>query len=347
MSGTVLATAPQKTTTGRIVLASMIGTAIEFYDFFVYGTAAALALSRLFFPTTGARAQSPAAFATFGIAFVARPADSFLFGHLGDRDRRKSTVVWSLAVMGLSTALIGAVPSCMTIGALTPVLFCLLRLGQGIGLGCEWGGATLPATENTPRHRQALLGMFLQLGPPLGFLLSNGLFPLLFTLLTDAQSVARGCRISFLASALLVVVGRYVRHQVGETPAFARLAAHAGQVRVSLGEVVRHYGRNLVLGSLAMVVNYAIFYISTMFALDYGVRVGHIRRGIFLGALRVGMSSWGSSRPLLQRCQTVSVVARSCWPAPRSLSCRASRWHPCLARGPRAALWPSCAWSWR
>ncbi len=268
MSGARLASpVRQTTTTGRIVLASMVGTAIEFYDFYIYGTAA-------------------------------RPVGSFLFGHFGDRKGRKSTLVWSLVVMGLSTTLIGALPTYATAGALAPVLLCMLRLGQGIGLGGEWGGATLLATENAPRNRQALFGMFPQLGPPLGFLLSNGLFLLLFTLLTDEQFAAWGWRVPFLASALLVAVGLYVRRQVGETPAFARLVARAGQVRVPLGEVLRHHGRNLVLGSLAMVVCYAIFYISTVFALDYGVRVGHIPRSTFLGVLCVGIVVMGIVTPI-------------------------------------------------
>jgi len=296
------ADSPQKTThktpTGRIVLASLIGTAIEFYDFYIYGTAAALVLGKLFFPAADAGAQSLAAFATFGIAFVARPVGSFLFGHFGDRKGRKSTLVWSLVVMGLSTTLIGCLPSYAQAGALAPALLCLLRLGQGIGLGGEWGGAALLATENAPKGKQALFGMFPQLGPPLGFLLSNGLFLLLFSVLTDAQFAAWGWRIPFLASALLVAVGLYVRRQVGETPAFASLAARAGQVRVPLGELLRHHGTNLVLGSLAMVVCYAIFYISTVFALDYGTRVAHIPRGVFLQVLCAGIVVMGIVTPV-------------------------------------------------
>ncbi len=289
MSATLQADALPKTATGRIVLASLVGTAIEFYDFYIYGTAAALVLGKLFFPAGAAGAQSLAAFATFGIAFVARPVGSFLFGHFGDRRGRKSTLVWSLVVMGLSTTLIGALPSYAVAGALAPALLCVLRLGQGIGLGGEWGGAALLATENAPRGKQAWFGMFPQLGPPLGFLLSNGLFLLLFTVLTEEQFADWGWRIPFLASALLVAVGLYVRRQVTETPEFMRLAARAGQVRTPLGTVLRHHGRNLVLGSLAMVVCYAIFYISTVFALDYGTRVAHIPRGTFLGFLCIAI----------------------------------------------------------
>jgi len=289
LSATLQVKVLPKTSTGRIVLASLVGTAIEFYDFYIYGTAAALVLGKLFFPTGAAEAQSLAAFATFGIAFVARPVGSLLFGHVGDRRGRKSTLVWSLIVMGLSTTLIGVLPSYASAGALAPALLCILRLGQGIGLGGEWGGAALLATENAPKDKQAWFGMFPQLGPPLGFLLSNGLFLLLFTVLTDKQFADWGWRIPFLASALLVAVGLYVRGRVTETPEFVRLAARAGQVRAPIGTLLRHHGRNLALGSLAMVVCYAIFYISTVFALNYGTRVAHIPRGTFLGFLCIAI----------------------------------------------------------
>ncbi|WP_029919504.1 MFS transporter [Nevskia soli] len=268
--------------TGRIMMASLVGTTIEFYDFYIYGTAAALVLGQMFFPPGASGAQSLAAFATFGIAFLARPLGSFLFGHFGDRVGRKSTLVASMMTMGLSTALIGVLPGYASVGALAPALLCLLRLGQGIGLGGEWGGAALLSTEYAPPGRRAWFGMFPQLGPSLGFLLSNGLFLVLLLVLTDRQFASWGWRIPFLASALLVLVGLYVRTRLEETPAFARLAARGAQVRVPLAEVLRHHSRNLVLGALAIVACYAIFYISTVFALDYGVRIGHIPRGQFL-----------------------------------------------------------------
>ncbi len=264
------------------MVASLVGTTIEFYDFYIYGTAAALVLGQMFFPPGASGAQSLAAFATFGIAFLARPLGSFLFGHFGDRVGRKSTLVASMMTMGLSTALIGVLPGYASVGALAPVLLCLLRLGQGIGLGGEWGGAALLATEYAPPGRRAWFGMFPQLGPSLGFLLSNGLFLGLLLVLSDQQFAAWGWRLPFLASALLVLVGLYVRTRLDETPAFARLAARGGQVRVPLAEVLRRHSRNLVLGALAIVACYAIFYISTVFALDYGVRVAHIPRGRFL-----------------------------------------------------------------
>jgi MFS family permease len=278
--------------------ASLIGTAIEFYDFYIYGTAAALVLGQLFFPRGAAGTQSLAAFATFGIAFIARPIGSFIFGHFGDRLGRKSTLVGSLLLMGMSTMLIGVLPGYANAGAVAPVLLCILRLGQGIGLGGECGGAALLATENAPRHRRAWFGMFPQLGPSLGFLMSNGLFLLLFLLLTNEQFAAWGWRIPFLASGVLVAVGLYVRGRLTETPAFARLAARGGQVCVPLGVLLRHHSPRLALGSLAMVVCYAIFYTTTIFALGYGTRVGHIPRGTFLGLLCIAITVMAMATPI-------------------------------------------------
>jgi MFS family permease len=271
--------------TPRLVLASVVGTAIEFYDFYIYATAAVLVMGPLFFPKGRADAQSLASLATFGIAFVARPFGSVLFGHFGDRVGRKATLVASLLTMGISTTCVGLLPTYRAVGALAPALLCVLRLGQGIGLGGEWGGAALVATENAPAGRQAWFGMFPQLGPPIGFLLANGLFLLLVRLLSPAQFAAWGWRVPFLGSAVLVVVGLVVRTQVGETPAFLDMAAHGRRVRVPLGDLVRRHGRALLLGSLAMVTSYGPFYIATVFSLDYGTHAGHLARGTFLGLL--------------------------------------------------------------
>jgi MFS family permease len=175
---------------GRIVLASLIGTAIEFYDFYIYGTAAALVIGQTFFPQSAPRAQALNAFLTFGVAFVARPVGAFLFGHFGDRIGRKATLVATMLTMGLSTTLIGVLPGYSTAGALAPWLLCLLRFGQGVGLGGEWGGAALLATENAPHGQRAWFGMFPQLGPPIGFLMANGLFLLLILGLGEQNFVA-------------------------------------------------------------------------------------------------------------------------------------------------------------
>lgn len=211
---------------------------------------------------------------------------------------RKSTLVASLVTMGLSTTLIGVLPSYASAGMIAPILLCILRLGQGIGLGGEWGGAALIATENAPSARSAWFGMFPQLGPAFGFLLSNGLFLLLFFFLTDAQFLAWGWRIPFLASAVLVAIGLFVRQTLPETPAFARLVSGGERVRVPLEQVLRHHGKPLILGSLAMVVCYAIFYISTVFALGYGTSVGHIPRAVFLELLCIAVLAMAAVTPV-------------------------------------------------
>src|SRR5271156_1170265 len=175
---------------GRIVLASLVGTTIEFYDFYIYGTAAALVIGQAFFPKVSTDAQTLNAFLTFGIAFLARPVGSMLFGHFGDRIGRKSMLVASMLVMGLSTTLIGVLPGYAQAGVLAPWLLCLLRFWQGVGLGGAWGGAVLISSENAPQGRRAWFGLFPQLGPPIGFLIANGLFLILLLGLGEANFVA-------------------------------------------------------------------------------------------------------------------------------------------------------------
>src|ERR1700677_2451878 len=282
----------------RIIFASFIGTAIEFYDFYVYATAAALVIGPVFFPHGSATAQALSAFVTFGIAFVARPIGSFLFGHLGARIGRKSTLVASLLVMGVSTTLIGFVPGYASIGVLAPWLLCLLRFGQGVGLGGEWGGAALLATENAPAGRRAWYGMFPQLGPPIGFLLANGLFLALLLGLGEANFVAWAWRIPFLLSAVLVAIGLYIRVSISETPAFRAAMARRERVAVPFLEVMRAHWLPLLQGSLAIVVCYALFYISSVFALGYGVTSLHIQRTTFLGLLCVAAVVMALATPL-------------------------------------------------
>src|SRR5579872_577294 len=263
--------AQEETSVRRIVLASLVGTTIEFYDFYIYGTAAALVIGQTFFPDSAPQSQALKAFLTFGIAFLARPVGSVLFGHFGDRIGRKSTLVASMLTMGLSTTLIGLLPGYAQAGVVAPWLLCLLRFGQGVGLGGEWGGAALLATENAPRGRRAWFGMFPQLGPPLGFFLANGLFLLLLLGLGKASFVAWAWRIPFLASAVLVAIGLYVRVTLSETPAFQQAMARQERAKVPLLDVVRRHPVALLQGALAIVVCYALFYISTVFALSYGV----------------------------------------------------------------------------
>src|SRR3954451_22513743 len=196
---------------GQVLFASLIGTAIEFFDFYIYATAAVLVFPRLFFPPTDPVSATLASLATFAIAFVARPIGSVLFGHFGDRIGRKATLVAALTTMGLSTFIIGTLPSYNAIGIAAPILLALCRFGQGIGLGGEWGGAVLLAVENAPPSKRALYGMFPQLGAPLGFLLSGGIFFVLSRWLTNEQFFGFGWRIPFLASSVLVLLGLYVR----------------------------------------------------------------------------------------------------------------------------------------
>ena len=289
----------------RVATASFIGTAIEFYDFYVYATAAALVIGPVFFPQTSSTAQMLSAFLTFGIAFLARPLGSALFGHFGDRIGRKSTLVASLLLMGVCTTLIGVLPGYDSIGAWAPVLLCVLRFGQGLGLVGEWGGAALLATENAPKGKRAWFGMFPQLGPSIGFLAANGLFLTLALLLTDEQFRSWGWRIPFLLSAALVIVGLYVRLQLEETPVFAKAVARHERVKMPVIELFSQYWAPMLLGAAAMVVCYALFYISTVFSLSYGVSTLGYSRESFLGmlcfavlfmALATPLSAWLSDR---------------------------------------------------
>ncbi|WP_296227684.1 MFS transporter [Ralstonia sp. UBA689] len=287
-----------ETSRARIVFASFIGTAIEFYDFYVYATAAALVIGPVFFPHGSATAQALSAFITFGIAFIARPIGSFLFGHFGDRIGRKSTLVASLLVMGISTTLIGLVPGYDSIGSLAPILLCVLRFGQGIGLGGEWGGAALLATENAPAGKRAWFGMFPQLGPSVGFLASNGLFFGLAIALSDEQFRSWGWRVPFLVSAVLVALGLYVRLKIAETPAFQAAIERQERVKVPIAELLARHWWPTLLGALAMVVCYTLFYISTVFSLSYGVSTLHFSRPSFLGLLCLAVVFMGLATPL-------------------------------------------------
>ncbi len=291
-------TSPTPLATTRIAFASFIGTAIEFYDFYIYGLAVAMVIGPVFFPNSDPAVQALNAFLTFGIAFLARPFGALLFGHFGDRIGRKTTLVASLLVMGISTTLIGVLPSYEMVGWVAPALLCLLRFGQGIGLGGEWGGAALLAAEYAPKGKRGWFGMFPQLGPPVGFLFAVGSFLLLANTLDDAEFRAWGWRIPFLASAVLVVIGLYVRLKLEETPVFTQaLKAHA-PAKLPLGQLFAHHAKPLVLGALLMVVCYALFYITTVFSLSYGVTKLGIARPDFLGMLCVAVIFMAAATPL-------------------------------------------------
>ena len=282
----------------RVATASFIGTAIEFYDFYVYATAAALVIGPVFFPSGSGTAQMLAAFLTFGIAFLARPLGSALFGHFGDRIGRKSTLVASLLLMGVSTTAIGVLPGYDSIGVWAPIILCLLRFGQGLGLGGEWGGAALLATENAPPGKRAWFGMFPQLGPSIGFLAANGLFLTLALVLSDEQFREWGWRIPFLLSAALVLVGLYVRLKLEESPVFAKAVARHERVKMPVVDLFSKYWLPTLLGAAAMVVCYALFYISTVFSLSYGVTTLGYSRETFLGLLCFAVLFMAAATPL-------------------------------------------------
>ncbi|RAK51532.1 MFS transporter [Phenylobacterium deserti] len=267
----------------RVLTASLVGTAVEFYDFYIYATAASLVFGPLFFPKASASAQLLSSYATFAVAFFARPLGAAFFGHFGDRIGRKSTLVASLMTMGGSTLLIAFLPTYAMVGWLAPALLCLMRFGQGFGLGGEWGGAALLAVENAPPGYRARFGMFPQLGAPVGFIAANGLFLILGLFLTPDQFRDWGWRLPFLLSAILVGLGLWVRLKLTETPAFKAALEHAPPAKVPLGEVLTRFPLRTLGGTFAVVACFATFYIATAFAIGYGVGTLGYPREIFLG----------------------------------------------------------------
>jgi metabolite-proton symporter len=289
-------TAPRINTPRQVLFASLIGTTIEYFDFYIYGTAAVLVFPRLFFPAADPTAATLASLATFGIAFVARPIGSAIFGHFGDRVGRKATLVAALLTMGLSTLAIGVLPTYHTIGLAAPVLLASCRFGQGLGLGGEWGGAVLLAIENAPPAKRAWYGMFPQLGAPLGFLVSTVVFIALSNRLADEQFLAYGWRIPFLASAVLVGFGLYVRLTITETPVFA--AAAGRRVKVPLLVVLRDFPGTIVVGTLVSLATFVVFYLMTVFTLSWGTSALGFTRDQFLWIQLAGVLSFAATIPI-------------------------------------------------
>jgi metabolite-proton symporter len=295
---------PQVKTTGRVntpgqvLFASLVGTTIEFFDFYIYATAAVLVFPRLFFPASDPASATLASLATFAIAFLARPLGSALFGHFGDRVGRKTTLVAALLTMGLSTVMIGLLPTYSTIGVAAPLLLALCRFGQGLGLGGEWGGAVLLAIENAPPGKRAWYGMFPQLGAPLGFFFSGSVFLLLSRTLSDQQFFQFGWRIPFLASAALVVVGLYVRLTITETPVFRDALHRREPVKVPMLAVFRNHFNTLIVGVLASLATFVLFYLMTVFALSWGTTALGYRRDTFLLLQLVGIICFALTIPL-------------------------------------------------
>ncbi|EGA4736177.1 MHS family MFS transporter [Salmonella enterica] len=281
----------------KVVIASLIGTAIEFFDFYIYATAAVIVFPLIFFPQGDPTAATLQSLATFAIAFVARPIGSALFGHFGDRVGRKVTLVASLLTMGISTVIIGLLPGYATIGIFAPLLLALARFGQGLGLGGEWGGAALLATENAPPRKRALYGSFPQLGAPIGFFFANGTFLLLSWLLTDEQFMSWGWRVPFIFSAVLVIIGLYVRVSLHETPVFAKVAAAKKQVKIPLGTLLTKHVRVTILGTFIMLATYTLFYIMTYSTAAAPVGLG-LPRNEILWMLMMAVIGFGVMVPV-------------------------------------------------
>lgn len=266
----------------RVLIASMVGTTIEFFDFYIYATAAVLVFPHLFFPTSSAGAATLQSLAVFAVAFIARPVGAAIFGHLGDRVGRKSTLVAALLLMGISTVCIGLLPTYAQIGIIAPFLLVLCRFGQGLGLGGEWSGAILLATENAPEGKRAWYGMFPQLGAPIGFILAAGSFLVLGAVMSNENFLQWGWRIPFIASSLLVFVGLYIRLKLHETPAFQRVLTKQKEADIPFKEVFAKHSKTLFLGTFAAVCTFVLFYLMTVFALSWGTSALGYARGDFL-----------------------------------------------------------------
>jgi len=288
--------APRLNSPRQVLFASLIGTTIEFFDFYIYATAAVLVFPALFFPASNPTAATLASLATFGIAFLARPIGSALFGHFGDRIGRKTTLVAALLTMGLSTVSIGLLPTYESIGLAAPLLLALCRFGQGLGLGGEWGGAVLLAVENAPPDKRVWYGMFPQLGAPLGFFLSTTIFLALSDRLGDAQFFAFGWRVPFIASAVLVLFGLYVRLTLTETPVFA--AARHRREKLPMVVVLRDHPGTVLKGTLASLATFVLFYLMTVFALSWGTTQLGFTRNQFLLIQLIGVACFAVFIPV-------------------------------------------------
>ncbi len=301
MASTTQSLNPQVPTNSkaRVLFASLVGTTIEFFDFYIYATAAVLIFPHLFFPaSTDPTTATIQSLATFAIAFIARPIGAALFGHLGDRIGRKATLVAALLTMGISTVCIGLLPTYAQIGIAAPLLLALCRLGQGLGLGGEWSGAVLLATENAPPGKRAWYGMFPQLGAPIGFILATGSFLILGALMSEQDFMTWGWRIPFLASAALVIVGLYIRLKLHETPAFQKVLDKQKEVNIPFMEVVTKHFPMLILGTIAAICTFVVFYLTTVFALNWGTTQLGYSRSEFLKLQLVATLCFAAFIPL-------------------------------------------------
>ncbi len=329
---------PAGNSAARVLVASLAGTTIEFFDFYIYATAAVLVFPSLFFPAGDATSATLESLATFALAFFARPVGSALFGHFGDRIGRKATLVAALLTMGVSTVTIGLLPTYASIGVFAPLGLALCRLGQGIGLGGEWGGAVLLAIENAPPGRRAWYGMFPQLGAPIGFIFSTSMFLALTHALGDRAFLAWGWRVPFLLSAVLVFVGLYVRLRLAETPAFRRAIDQGERVKVPMWSVFARHARAVIVGTFASTSTFVVFYLMTVFALSWGTSRLHYPKSEFLGIQMIGIVLFGSCIPLSARLATVRGSRPTIIVATLGVVVFGIAFAPMFAAGPRGAL---------
>ena len=289
---------PSPASKRRVLFASLIGTTIEFFDFYIYAAAAVLVFPKLFFPGGDPTTAMLQSFATFALAFFARPIGAVVFGHFGDRVGRKATLVAALMTMGLSTICIGLLPTYAHVGVLAPLLLALCRFGQGLGLGGEWGGAVLLATENAPPGRKAWFGMFPQLGAPIGFILSTGAFIILTSTMSDETFLSWGWRTPFLASSILVFVGLWVRLRITETPEFSRVIERAERVKAPILTLLAKYKSAVILGTLGATTTFLLFYLMTVFALGWATTAMGFTRADILPIQLVGVIFFGALIPI-------------------------------------------------
>ena len=283
----------------RVIAASLIGTTIEWYDFFLYGSAAALVFNKLFFPSFDPLVGTLLAFATYAVGFVARPLGGIVFGHFGDRIGRKKLLMWSLVMMGLATLLIGLLPGYDAIGIWAPIGLIVLRVFQGFAVGGEWGGAVLMAAEHGDANRRGYWASWPQAGVPLGSLLSAGILALMAGVQSESDFVAWGWRVPFLLSAVLVAVGWYIRSRVAESPMFEAEIEAEAPPKLPIMDVVRERPRAILLGAGLRVGENIVYYVLTVFSLTFLVDVAAESRSLALDALLIGAAVQFVAIPLL------------------------------------------------
>ena len=278
---------PDRSMINRILISSVVGTAIEWYDFFLYGTAAALIFGKLFFPSFDPLVGTIAAFGTFAIGYVARPFGAIFFGHFGDRIGRKVTLVATLMIMGIATFIIGILPTYDTIGVWATILLVTMRFIQGLGVGGEWGGAVLLVVESAPEGKRGFFGSFPQLGVPIGLLLSTGVFALV-SQLPNEQFLAWGWRIPFLLSVVLIGIGLFIRLRVIESPMFEGIKASGTLVKAPLIELLKRHPKEIVLALGTRFATDITFNVMNVFMLAYGTQQLGLPRSFFLNAILIG-----------------------------------------------------------